>query len=129
MDASELINSLSTQLEELKTLHSRLEPLQIIEIDTEGSVYHQIFAYRRAKVVIGAKDSLMANVAWMSKHSSIIDITEVPILQSTTSILGALLQLDYYALPSKANEGQDKVSMEIESVKKALATVLTKKVN
>lgn len=126
MNTADLVDSLNEFLEELKQSHSRLEPLQVIEIDTEGSVYHQIFAYRRARVVIGADESLLANCAWMSKRASVIDVSKIPVPCSTTPILGALLQLDYNALPSTAFEGEDKIAIELENIKKALTIILTK---
>ena len=51
VDTETLINDLTETVEELQQQHSSLENLQVVEIDPYGPVYHQIFAFRRARCV------------------------------------------------------------------------------
>ena len=127
LNSSEIVGELSRTLEKLKETNERLENLQVIEIDPKGSIYHQLFAYKRSRLIIGGDKNLLANSAWMSPRATIINISTPPVQQTSSAILAAMLKLDYKALPTSNSNQNDKQEEELKAAAaSALSAVLNK---
>jgi len=86
---------------------------QFIDLDTHAAIHRVIHAYKRARVVIGPGSEELANVVWMSKGSTLVEIPNLPTQQTKAAVLAAQLGVNYWVVPELGQPSQAFLPVQI----------------